>query len=1415
MNRIIKSKITAIVLTIAMMVSLMPAMTLTASAATPNDENYDDDAGYSNATTQFTNDGIKYTLTGPGPDTLVTNVAPSGWGELGDGGSDNFISIMGIDTLKIQAADGSYFKLNDFEMGFCSVAGVTITPETGSAITRARAGDESYYSIDVSANTDFQYIRYFTISGTDMIMNIDDLDFSPAVPPTHTVTYNGVGNTGGSAPTDGSSPYTEGDTVTVLGNSGILVKTGYSFAGWNTAANGSGTDYAQASTFAMGTSNVTLYAKWAPLYTVTYNGNSNTGGSVPTDGNSYLSGSTVTVLGNTGTLVKTGYSFAGWNTAANGSGTSRAPAATFGMGGSNVNLYAQWTPIDYTVTYNGNTNTGGAVPTDATAYHITDTVTVLGNTGTLVKTGYTFSGWNTAANGSGDSYSGGNTFAMGSSSVTLYAQWTENVYSVTYNGNGNNGGAVATDATSYHNGNTATVLGNTGTLVRTGYTFAGWNTAAGGGGTSYSGGDTFAIGLSNVTLYAQWTPIDYTVTYNGNTSTGGAVPTDGNTYHITDTITVKANIGTLVKTGYTFAGWNTAANGSGDSYSGGNTFAMGSSSVTLYAQWTENTYSVTYNGNGNTGGAVPTDATSYHITDTATVLGNTGTLVRTGYTFAGWNTAAGGGGTSYTGGDTFAIVSSDVMLYAQWTNNDYTVTYNGNTNTGGAVPTDGNAYHITDTVTVLGNTGTLTKTGYVFTGWNTAANGSGISYSGGGTFAMGGSNVTLFAQWAQTYTVTYDGNTNTGGSVPTDSGEYENGDTVTVIDNTGTLAKTGYTFAGWNTAANGSGTSRAPAATFAMGGSNVTLYAQWTPIDYSVTYNGNTSTGGAVPTDATDYHITDTVTVLGNTGTLVKTGYTFAGWNTASNGSGSSYSGGNTFAMGSSSVNLYAQWTANPYTVTYSGNGSTGGIAPADGATYHITDTVTVLGNTGTLAKTSYAFAGWNTAPDGSGTTYSAGNTFAMGSGNVILYAKWTSSGSTTTNTISTVVEINGQKQDAGTSSTATSGGQTTTTIKVDETKLDKLLESIGAASTVTLPGGTGSDVVVGELNGQTVKNMENKEAILEIKTDSVTYTLPASQINIDSVSSQIGSQVALKDIKVSVKIAEPSAYTVKVVQDTANKNSYKLVVKPVEFTITCTSGDKTVDVSKFNGYVERTVAIPDGADPSKITTGIVLNSDGTFSHVPTTIIVINGKYYAKISSLTNSTYSVIYNPVTFADVANHWANTAINDMGSRMVVTGVGSSTYEPDRSITRAEFAAIVVRALGLQQGKTESRFGDVSLSDWFNGYVDTATAYSLINGYDSATYGANDTITREQAMAILARAMKLTELSVSLTDREVSALLANYTDGASVSSYAKEAAAACLKTGVITGTTANTISPKAYVTRAEVAVMVQRLLQKSGLI
>ena len=119
--------------------------------------------------------------------------------------------------------------------------------------------------------------------------------------PTYTVTYDGNNSNSGSVPID-STLYTKGQTVTVLGNTGTLVEAGYSFAGWNTLADGTGTTYAQAQTLLMGSANITLYAKWTanPTYTVTYDGNDSTGGSVPVDTTNYEQGQTVTVLGEYG-----------------------------------------------------------------------------------------------------------------------------------------------------------------------------------------------------------------------------------------------------------------------------------------------------------------------------------------------------------------------------------------------------------------------------------------------------------------------------------------------------------------------------------------------------------------------------------------------------------------------------------------------------------------------------------------------------------------------------------------------------------------------------------------------------------------------------------------------------------------------------------------------------------------------------------------------------------------------------------------------------------------------------------------------------------------------------------------------------------------------------------------------------------
>ena len=240
----------------------------------------------------------------------------------------------------------------------------------------------------------------------------------------------------------------------------------------------------------------------------------------------------------------------------------------------------------------------------------------------------------------------------------------------------------------------------------------------------------------------------------------------------------------------------------------------------------EQTYTVTYSGNTHTGGTAPVDSNSpYQGTSRVTVLGNTGNLVKTGYTFTNWNTLAGGGGTPYNPGDGFDIIAN-VTLYAQWAESPkFTLAYNANSGSGSA-PVDSNSPYFSGTLVTVMQKGDLNRSGYYFTGWNTLANGSGTSYAEGATFNIA-ANTTLYAQWANNHTVSYNGNgqTSANSTVPTDSATYAKGASVTTKEK-GTLVKRGYDFTNWNTKQDGTGSTIAAGADFTIT-ENITLYAQW------------------------------------------------------------------------------------------------------------------------------------------------------------------------------------------------------------------------------------------------------------------------------------------------------------------------------------------------------------------------------------------------------------------------------------------------------------------------------------------------------------------------------------------------------------------------------------------------------------
>ena len=282
--------------------------------------------------------------------------------------------------------------------------------------------------------------------------------------------------------------------------------------------------------------------------------------------------------------------------------------------------------------------------------------------------------------------------------------------------------------------------------------------------------DTLVITVTSSSGYSS----SYTVTmmaayclhYDANGATGGAAPADG-FYLSTDTVTVSANTGSLVRSGYSFDGWNTAADGTGTSYAANDTFTMGSASLTLYAQWLKYgevgvSFTVpsllgvvfTYNGNTVTTLAVPRSGTPLLISygDTGSTVGN-------------WKWYVNGGAPVGTAGSYSLDVSvngryivscsalKDNVKYAGsltvTVNDALTVSYDGNGADSGAIPA-GPVQHATgDTVTVLANTDGLARSGYTWLGWSTNSGATTATYTGTGseTFVMGTSSVTLYAVW--------------------------------------------------------------------------------------------------------------------------------------------------------------------------------------------------------------------------------------------------------------------------------------------------------------------------------------------------------------------------------------------------------------------------------------------------------------------------------------------------------------------------------------------------------------------------------------------------------------------------------------------------------------------------------------------
>ena len=512
---------------------------------------------------------------------------------------------------------------------------------------------------------------------------------------TYTVTYN-KGSYGSG--TNTTATKTHGQTLTLADS--LFTRDGYTQNGWASDAAGTTKAYNLKGSYT-NNADVTLYPYWGVnTYTITYRpGVHGTGNQVTQSKNH---GTSVTLQ--TNIYTRQGYTQSGWAIVENGSKTYDANG-TYSTN-ADIILYPAWVPDKYTVSYNKGTGGSGTNTSAQKSHDIT--LTLKG--AIFTRTGYTQIGWSISDNGSKNYELSGS--YTDNASVTLYPAWSANGLNIAYKKDSYSTGTEVTDSKPYDG--TVTLRG--AIFTRDGYKQIGWATSSGGAkaydlNASYSGN-------SALTLYPVWSGISYEIQYNGNGATGGTMNNSTHVYGTAKTLTAN----TFTRTGYSFASWNTKADGSGTSYtdkkSVSNLTKTDGDVINLYAQWSNSVYTVKFDFNGGTYVSGNFTAMSCNR-DTAYTI-PTGTLTYDNRVLLGWSTTKTATTATYGVNGSFnnlGTIGSTVTLYAIWKAKSITVTYH--INNGGTDTTVSSTYTATSTSNAFRTLPSgWTKSGYTASGWS-------------------------------------------------------------------------------------------------------------------------------------------------------------------------------------------------------------------------------------------------------------------------------------------------------------------------------------------------------------------------------------------------------------------------------------------------------------------------------------------------------------------------------------------------------------------------------------------------------------------------------------------------------------------------------------------------------------------------
>ncbi|NPV70674.1 MAG: S-layer homology domain-containing protein [Firmicutes bacterium] len=386
-------------------------------------------------------------------------------------------------------------------------------------------------------------------------------------------------------------------------------------------------------------------------------------------------------------------------------------------------------------------------------------------------------------------------------------------------------------------------------------------------------------------------------------------------------------------------------------------------------------------------------------------------------------------------------------------------------------------------------------------------------------------------------------------------------------------------------------------------------------------------------------------------------------------------------------------------------------------------------------------------------------------------------------------------------------------TYNVDESLVVSALQSLAASireftiADLSATDASEKATVIGSGILQAALNLAKD---LVVNNGQVVITFPSGSID-PSIVGQAGAGAAFR---VVVGIMGDTA-SVQLVSGTQAADQ-GFIPQSTVFSLDATlvQGSQTVgDISRFNSPVRVTFSY----NPQP---GIDENKLGVYGLDPVTNTwtYVGGKVNPDTNQITAnlwhfSQYAVMLYDKTFVDVATHWAKTDVELMASRHVVKGVSDTQFAPEAPVTRAQFASLLLRSLGLEEHKPAMEtFLDVSRSSWYFGAVEGAFKAGIIKGYSDGTFKPDARVTREEMATMLVRALGKAGVNTAVNAADIEAL-SKFADRNKISGWAAEAAAYTAKTGILNGRTATTFVPQGTGTRAEAAVMMKRFMANTG--